>query len=35
MLVVVYGEQTADGFVITAFLTRRSASLEKRKQVWP
>ena len=35
-LVVVYREVGAeDGFVITAFLTRRLASLERRKQVWP
>lgn len=24
-----------DGFVITAFLTRRIATLEMRKQLWP
>ena len=24
-----------DGFVITAFLTRREAALERRKQLWP
>ena len=34
-LVVVYREEESDGFVITAFLTRRAASLERRKQVWP
>jgi hypothetical protein len=34
-LVVVYKELEQDGFVITAFLTRRLASLERRKQVWP
>lgn len=34
-LVVVYREQRYDGFVITAFLTRRVRSLEKRRQVWP
>ena len=34
-LVVVYRELTDDGFVITAFLTRRKASLERRKQLWP
>ncbi len=34
-LVVVYRELGDDGFVITAFLTRRMASLERRKQVWP
>lgn len=33
--VVVYREQTDDGFIITAFLTRRVRSLEKRRQVWP
>jgi hypothetical protein len=34
-LVVVYRELRDDGFVITAFLTRRRASLERRKQLWP
>ena len=34
-LVVVYREQTDDGFIITAFLTRRVRSLGKRRQVWP
>jgi hypothetical protein len=34
-LVVVYRESTDDGFVITAFLTRREASLKRRKQLWP
>lgn len=34
-LVVVYREQNDDGFIITAFLTRRIRSLEKRRQVWP
>lgn len=35
-LVVVYRETAADdGFVITAFLTRRTGSMERRKQVWP
>lgn len=34
-IVVVYREQKNDGFVITAFLTRRIRSLERRKQVWP
>jgi hypothetical protein len=35
-LVVVYREQaSADGFVITAFLTRRSRQLDKRRRVWP
>jgi len=32
---VVYREQQDDGFIITAFLTRRIHSLERRKQVWP
>ena len=35
ILVVVYREQANDGFVITAFLMRRTASLDKRKQIWP
>jgi hypothetical protein len=34
-VVVVYREKGDDGFVITAFLTRRTRSLEKRKQLWP
>ena len=34
-LVVVYREHTDDGFIITAFLTRRVRSLEKRRQIWP
>ncbi|MBI5301383.1 MAG: hypothetical protein HY868_04530 [Chloroflexi bacterium] len=34
-LVVVYREEEADGFVITAFLTRRIRSLDKRRQLWP
>lgn len=33
-LVVVYRE-SEDGFVITAFLTRRAASLNRRLIVWP
>ena len=34
-LVVAYQESQDDGFVITAFLTRRIRSLERRTQVWP
>ena len=34
-LIVVYRELKDDGFVITAFLTRRYRSLAKRKQLWP
>lgn len=34
-MVVVYREMVDDGFVITAFLTRRVRSLAKRKQLWP
>ncbi len=34
-LVVVYRELDADGFVITAFITRRVGSLGRRKQQWP
>jgi len=34
-LVVVYRESQEDGFVITAFLTRRMRSLERRTQLWP
>ncbi len=35
VLVVIYREMAEDGFVITAFLTRRLASLNRRAQVWP
>ena len=34
-LVVVYREQDDDGFIITAFLTRRVRSLDRRRQIWP
>ena len=34
-LVVVYRETGHDGFVITAFLTRRTRLLERRTQLWP
>ena len=34
-LVVVYRELQADGFIITAFLTRRIDALIRREQVWP
>lgn len=35
-LVVVYKEQTpSEGFVITAFLTRRLRQLQRRSKVWP
>jgi len=34
-LVVVYKEVNEDGFIITAFLTRKIRSLNRRKQVWP
>lgn len=34
-LIAVYREEVADGFVITAFLTRREAALNRRKQLWP
>jgi hypothetical protein len=34
-LVVVYREGATDGFIITAFLTRRIRSLDKRRQLWP
>ena len=35
LLVVVYRELENDGFVITAFVTRRAGSLERRRQLWP
>jgi hypothetical protein len=35
-VVVVYREVGAsDGFVITAFLTKRKAQLERRQRLWP
>jgi hypothetical protein len=33
-LVTIYKEAEEDGFVITAYLTRRINSLNKRKEVW-
>ena len=35
LLVIVYREIINDGFVITAFLTRRIASLNRGQQLWP
>ena len=34
-LVVVYREDSSDGFIITAFPTRRINSLNRRQQKWP
>ncbi len=34
-LVVIYREEETGGFIITAFLTRRIRSLDKRRQLWP
>ena len=34
-LVVVYREIANDGFIITAFLTRRYRSLSRRARIWP
>ena len=34
-LVVVYREFEKNGFIITAFLTSRTQSLNRRKQLWP
>lgn len=34
-LVVVYRELDDDGFVITAFMTRRAQGLDRRMQQWP
>lgn len=33
-LVVVYRERKGDGFIITAFLTRRIQALERRERPW-
>ncbi len=35
VLVAIYRELVDDGFVITAFLTRRLSSLNRRTQLWP
>ena len=34
-LVVPYRQLAEDGFIITAFLTSRAGSFDRRKQVWP
>jgi len=34
-LVVVYREFQQDGFIITAFLTRKGQALHRRQQLWP
>ena len=34
-LVVIYRERIEEGFIITAFVTRRMRSLVKRRQIWP
>lgn len=34
-LAVPYREVGQDGFIITAFLTRRINALNRRKQIWP
>lgn len=34
-LVVVYREGVEDGFIITAFLTRKRRQLDRRIQLWP
>jgi hypothetical protein len=34
-LVAVYRELPESGFIITAFMTRRIHSLNRRKQIWP
>ena len=35
-IVVVYRELSSeDGFIITAFLTRRKRQLERRRKIWP
>lgn len=33
-LVVIYREMKLDGFIITAFITRRVKALEKRELIW-
>lgn len=34
-LVAIYRETDDDGFIITAFLTRRTRWFERRRQLWP
>ena len=34
-LVVVYRELEDDGFIITAFVTSKMRSLNRRNQIWP
>lgn len=34
-LVVAYREVGEDGFIVTAYATRRARQLDKRTQVWP
>lgn len=34
-IVTVYREDVSDGFIITAFLTRRLRAFERRKKLWP
>lgn len=34
-LVVIYKEGNTDGFVVTAFSTRKINSLNRRQQIWP
>ena len=34
-LVVVYRELENDGFIITAFITSKTKSLNRRNQIWP
>jgi len=34
-LVIVYRKSQHDGFIITAFLTRRGHTLRRRQQLWP
>ena len=35
LMVAIYREFGDDGFIITAFLTRRADSLRRRKRLWP
>ena len=34
-LIVVYRESGQDGFIITAFMSRRTRFLDRRRQLWP
>ncbi len=34
-IVVIYREHETDGFIITAFITKRLHTIQRRPQIWP